>query len=95
MSRAGKTKRDPLPVPAPVQESPSPEVLAELERRSRGERMFQLCQARIIDRYPSLWPGEIIGASIGDQWIRNVARRMQAEAIDARRARASGIVLPS
>jgi hypothetical protein len=95
MSRAGKPQPEPAPPPAP--EPPSPEVLAMLERRARGERMFMLCRARIIEKYPSLWPGEIVGASIGDQWFRNVARRMQAAALEAQRGRtgAAGIVVPS
>lgn len=86
--------------PAPVEVSPE-----ELERAQRAivaERIFGLCRARIIERYPTIWPGEVIGATIAEQWMRIVhARFMQAAAEQAgaqstrERAAAAGIALPS
>jgi hypothetical protein len=69
----------------------------EQERELRAHVLFIRCKAVVVERRPSLWPGESIGAAIAEQWLQNVAARMRAQAIEQMRAQAAeaGIALPS
>lgn len=63
----------------------------------KAEQLYLHCRRRLIERYPSLWPPDVIGATIAEQWFQNLIRAQQQAAVDAMRARAeeAGIVLPS
>lgn len=83
------------------QEETKPEepvaVPAEVQAAFRAQRVYMACKQKIIARYPPLWPGEVIGVNIAEQWLRNLAVMMQRNAVAQMHARAAeaGIVLPA
>jgi hypothetical protein len=73
------------------------ELPPEVAVQFRAQRLYGLCKAEIVRHYPPLWPPEAVGMNIAEQWLQNLARRMQENAVEQMRARAveAGIALPS
>ena len=89
---------EPEPAPAgPELPSVTPEMLAAMQARYRADRVFALCKNAIVGRDRALWPPEVIGAWIAEQWMQRVAARMQEQLAAETRARAAraGLVVPS
>lgn len=84
----------PKPEPNPPAAAVPPELQAQLERHARMERVFMACKVAIIKDSPPLWPPDIVGASIAEQWMQNLARHMAAARTRVS-AEAAGIALPS